>query len=150
MESTFLDVLRTTGNVSASARAAGISRRRAYLRRRQDEDFRGEWESALEEALDELEGELRRRALLGTEKPVYYAGKACGSIRSYNDNLGMFFLKNRRHNVFGEHKSRSGRRATGTDFAKHSASAREKLNYLLSDLAEVDHGSLDEFESDED
>ena len=65
--------------MSASARAAKISRRLAYERRRQDKEFHGEWDSAMEEALDELEGELRQRALSGTEKPVFYAGKACGT-----------------------------------------------------------------------
>ena len=134
--STFIDVLRTTGNVSASARAARINRRLAYERRRQDEDFRLEWDSAMEEALDELEGELRQRALIGTEKPVFYAGKACGTIRSYNDNLGMFLLKNRRHDVFGETKSRLAQSVNDEDSAIAAASAKAKLQYLLATLVD--------------
>jgi hypothetical protein len=122
--------------VSASARAASISRRLAYERRRQDEEFRLEWDSAMEEALDELEGELRQRALGGTEKPVFYAGKACGMVRSYNDNLGMFLLKNRRHEVFGENKSRLAQSVNDEDSAIAAASAREKLHYLLATLTD--------------
>ena len=134
--STFIDVLRTTGNVSASARAAKINRRLAYERRRQDEQFRLEWDSAMEEALDELEGALRQRALTGTEKPVFYAGKACGTIRSYNDNLGMFLLKNRRHDVFGENKSRLAQSVSDEDTLSAAASAKDKLHYLLSTLVD--------------
>lgn len=96
----FLDSLRESANISAAARAAGMSRRSAYNHRLQDAQFREEWDQALEEALDDLEAELRRRAMVGVEKPVYYGGKTCGVIRNYSDTLGMFLLKCRRPNVF--------------------------------------------------
>lgn len=84
----FLDVLRTTGNVSASARAANISARMAHNLRKQEEGFAQEWDLARDEALDELEAALRKRAIDGVEKPVYYAGKECGVQRSYSDSVG--------------------------------------------------------------
>jgi len=102
MRSIFLQVLRETGNASAAARKAGVSLTKAYEKKATEEKFCREWDTAIEEALDDLEGELRRRALEGTEKPVYYGGKEVGSVRSYNDNLAMFLLKSRRGHVFGD------------------------------------------------
>lgn len=136
-KSTFLDVLRTTGNVSVAARAAGVSRHTVYEHRHRDDDFRRDWDSALEEALDDLEATLLRRALEGTEKPVFYAGKTCGKIKSYNDNLGMFFLKNRRREVFGDSKSRPAREAVAGQgsAAGDAPSARDKLQQILTSFS---------------
>lgn len=98
----FLDTLRKTGSPSAAAREAGVPLHKAYEKRDKDKSFRKLWASCEDEALDDLEAELRRRAIEGTEKPVYYAGKKCGTIKSFNDNLAMFLLKARRGTVFGE------------------------------------------------
>lgn len=64
-------------------------------------------------------------ALEGTDKPVYYAGKEVGSVKSFNDNLAMFLLKSRRGQIFGEgDKSQTG----GEDFPEGSAhDPKEKL-----------------------
>jgi hypothetical protein len=64
--------------------------------RKGDPVFRAAWDDALQAALDELELELRRRAMQGVEQPVYYGGKECGRIRTYNDALGMFLLRSKR------------------------------------------------------
>ena|SRR5215207_1798964 len=48
----FLELLRETANVSASAAWAGISRRAVYKAREKSEEFREAWEDALEEATD--------------------------------------------------------------------------------------------------
>ena len=98
----FLSVLQRTGNVSAATRAARVTRSSAYEMRQRDEIFKKCWSSALEESLDDLEAELRRRAIEGTDKPIFYAGKQIGDIKSYSDALGMFLLRSRRKNVFGE------------------------------------------------
>ena len=102
MREAFLKTLKESGNVSAAARAAGVTLPRLYKKREDEPKFRKDWDAALEEALDDLEGELRRRALEGTDKPVYYAGKEVGSVKSFNDNLAMFLLKSRRGQIFGE------------------------------------------------
>ena len=98
----FLRVLKGTGNVSAAARSAEVSLHNAYLKKSNEKKFSREWDAAMEEALDDLEGELRRRALEGTEKAVYYGGEKVGSVRAYNDNLAMFLLKSRRGNIYGD------------------------------------------------
>jgi len=98
----FVDVLSTTGNVSAACRAAGVSRMSAYHRRSSNEEFANSWADAIGQSLDDLEFELRRRAVEGTDKPVYYGGEKVGDVKSYNDNLGMFLLRARRRDVVGE------------------------------------------------
>lgn len=98
----FLETLRRTGNVSSAARKAGVEISKAYSKRAQDQSFRKDWDGAIEGALDDLEEEVRRRALEGTKKPVYYAGKECGSVVSFNDNLAIFLLKAKRPQIFSE------------------------------------------------
>lgn len=127
----FLEILKTTGNVSAATRAVGMRRTSLYALRRQDEDFRKEWDSALEESLDDLKGELRRRAIEGTEKPVYYGGKECGALRSYNDNLGVFLLKGRRKKVYGKDQPARGKDGR---FVAQTKSPREKLLAKLENI----------------
>jgi len=101
----FLDALAETANVTASAAIAGIHRDTAYDHRNRDEEFRAAWESALDQAVDALEAEARRRALDGTRKPVFYRGKRAGFVREYSDTLMIFLLKAHRPNKFRERVS---------------------------------------------
>ena len=98
----FLELLRETASVKASARRVGISRQAAYKARARSEGFREAWEDALEEAIDDLEAEARRRALEGTEIPVFYDGGEVGTRRVYSDTLLIFLLKGRRREIFGD------------------------------------------------
>lgn len=84
----FLLALRTTGNVSHSARAAGIVTPQAYKLRREDADFAAAWDNALEDATDELENEARRRALQGVNEPVVYQGQLT-PLYEYGDDGKM-------------------------------------------------------------
>lgn len=123
----FIETLKQTGNVSAAARAIGVPRAKLYKKKKTDRKFSEEWQEALEEALDDLEEEVRRRALQGIEKPVYYGGKKCGSITAFNDTLAMFLLKARRPETFGEANENQ-------ESAEPLSNPREKL---LSKLAEM-------------
>jgi hypothetical protein len=89
----FLDALESSGNVTISARRAGVSRTAAYKARRGEAEFRAGWDEALEVALDDMEAEARRRGVEGWTEPVFYQGKVCGHIRKYSDALIMFLLK---------------------------------------------------------
>lgn len=132
----FLDVVRVTGNISAGARAAAVTPAQAYGHRKRDRDFRVAWDSALEAALDDLEGALRRRAVDGVEKAVYYGGKRCGASVTYSDNLGMFLLRGRRKEIFGEGRSSTaGDAAAECDVA--NLSPRERLMAKLQQMSEA-------------
>jgi hypothetical protein len=136
-EGLFLDVLRSTGNISAAARAAGVNRKAATTHKKLSSPFSDLWDNALEESLDALEGELRRRALEGTSKPVYYAGKECGSTVNFNDNLGMFLLKSRRSQVYGEEPNKN--KSQGLDDAE---GARDRLLSLMQPLLIRNHNEI--------
>lgn len=98
----FIDALKETGNVARSARAARISRTHAYRERNNSAMFREAWDEAIEEGLDYLEEEARRRAYHGVEKPVFYQGDECGYVREFSDTLMIFLLKGRRGEVYGD------------------------------------------------
>jgi hypothetical protein len=89
----FLDYLRKSPNVSKAARAAGYTRQRMYQLRDEDEKFARAWREAADESLDDAEGEVFRRAVKGTLKPVFQKGEEVGKIREYSDTLLMFWLK---------------------------------------------------------
>lgn len=89
----FLKTLANTGVVRVACVAAGVHFTTAYEHRSKDPAFAEAWDTALEEACDALEAEARRRALIGTERPVFYKGQQCGTIREYSDVLLIFLLK---------------------------------------------------------
>jgi hypothetical protein len=89
----FLRALRRTGVVRSACRAARVGRSTAYRHRESDPDFADRWDDAIETAVDGMESEARRRAVDGTEKPVFYKGEQCGTIREYSDTLLIFLLK---------------------------------------------------------
>lgn len=89
----FLRELARTGNVSLSADKAKISRPAAYAARESDPGFAAAWKDAVETSVEYLEGEARRRAYEGTQRPVYQGGKLVGKVREYSDTLLIFLLK---------------------------------------------------------
>jgi hypothetical protein len=72
----FLKKLRECGNVRQACEAAGIPRRTVYNWRNEWVTFANEWDEALEDACDILEGEAWKRAVKGR-----------------SDRLLMFLLK---------------------------------------------------------
>ena len=105
----FLEALKLTGNVSASARAAGVNEKTPHNARHKDSqaarEFSQQWDDSLEIATDALELEARRRALDGAEEPVYYRGEVVGQIQRYSDTLMIFLLKAHRPGKFRENVS---------------------------------------------
>lgn len=97
----FLEALAELGQVRAAARAVGVSPQSAYRLRRKSPAFARAWQDAMDQALDALEETLLDRAMNGVEKPVYYGGKSCGSVRQYSDALAMFLLRARRPETYG-------------------------------------------------
>ena len=83
----FLAEFAICGNVLRAAQAAGVGRRTVYDWLKQDEAFERLHAEALEDALDALEEEARRRAVDGILKPVYQGGRLVGGIREYSDTL---------------------------------------------------------------
>lgn len=72
----FLRVFRASGNASAAARAAKVSRKTVYEWRDEDADFRADFEHAREQAVEMLELIARQRALGGSDRLLEFLLKA--------------------------------------------------------------------------
>ena len=89
-EAEFLAALETTGNVSLAAEAAGISRQTVYDYQRRDPEFARRCLDAIYAAADHVLDELWRRAVHGTQVPVYYRGQVVGYKTRFNDSLLIY------------------------------------------------------------
>ena len=111
----FLRTLAATCDVSASCRAAAISREWAYVQKRSDEQFATAWADALEQSTDTLVGEVYRRATNGVEKLQFIkSGPMAGMAltdprtgkpyieREYSDTLALKLLSAHRPEVYAE------------------------------------------------
>jgi hypothetical protein len=89
----FLAELSKYGNVTQAARVVNVSRPVLYKHKRDEEDFRVEWESAARIGALALEDEARRRAYEGWEDPVFHKGEQCGTVRKFSDTLLLRLLQ---------------------------------------------------------
>ena len=95
----FIERLKATGNITLAAAGAGVTRQNVYQTRSRNKTFRRQWDEALDEAVDLLDGEARRRAT-GFKKVVWHAGKIVGEENAYDSALLMFLLKAHRPNLY--------------------------------------------------
>jgi len=98
----FLVAYGETGNITEACKIAGISNGATHLWRKFDATFIAAFAIAKEAAADRLEQEAWRRAVNGTDKPVFYKGTKCGNIRDYSDTLLIFLLKGIRPDKYRE------------------------------------------------
>lgn len=114
----FLAELALRGNVTESARVAGVARSTVYEWRAEDESFASDWDAALDEAADAMEREAWRRAIEGVDEPVFGAlgnnqgSGEIGTVRKYSDTLLIFLMKGAR-----PEKYRDRHEVTGKDGA---------------------------------
>ncbi|WP_148707815.1 helix-turn-helix domain-containing protein [Komagataeibacter melaceti] len=106
----FIEHLRKTGNISASARHAGVSRTTVHRWRAAEPEFAERWDDAEEEGIDALEQEARRRAIEGDEEYVVSMGQLVRdpktgeylTTRKRSDGLMTLLLKAHRPEKFRE------------------------------------------------
>ena len=89
----FLEKLAETCNVRESCRHAGIDRQTAYNARKSNPAFKDLWTVAIDEGVDVLRLEARRRAVEGWDEPVFQGGEKIGAVRKYSHTLLIFLLK---------------------------------------------------------
>lgn len=109
----FLELLAQTGNVTMSATEAGVHRRTAYRARASSKKFAADWDEAVEEAIDLLEAEARRRAFSGVDKPIFHAGTKIETVKEYSDTLLIFLLKAHRPDKFRDNLKVDARLSAG-------------------------------------
>lgn len=123
----FLEAFAQTANVGLSAKTAGITRQRVFQHRRASPEFAERYRHAEDDAVDALEAEMRRRAMVGTEKPIFHEGREIARIRQYSDTLAIFLAKAHRPEKFRErHHVEHGGRVGGTA----GATVRLDLSHL--------------------
>jgi len=120
----FLDIFAQAGSVSLAAKKAEIGRRTHYDWLEQPA-YKAAFEDATEDAAEALEREARRRAMLGTVRPVYYKGKPCGELREYSDVLLIFLLKGLKPEKYRENVNVNG--SLDVNLAERLIAARERL-----------------------
>jgi len=86
-------VAASGGNITRGCEAVGLDRVTVYRWRADNEEFARLWDEAKAIGIEALEDEATRRAFEGSEKPVFYMGDECGTIREYSDTLAIFLLK---------------------------------------------------------
>lgn len=92
-QAAFLAAYRECGIIGQAAAAAGLSYTAHSRWMHSDAAYGEEFRDAQEQAADRLEEEARRRAVEGTEEPVFYKGEACGKVRKYSDTLLQTLLE---------------------------------------------------------
>ena len=123
----FLKALAETCNVTAAARQIGMSRRAMYDKRDADTEFAEAWDNAVEQGIDTLEFEARRRAYEGVDEPVFHRGEECGHVRRYSDTLLMFLLRSHRPEKYRERYDVSALPPSAPTLADADSLTREQL-----------------------
>lgn len=96
------------GIVTDAARDLNISRTALYGKRLTDSEFKDQWDQAVDLGVDVIEDEAKRRALTGTEEPVFYQGEIVGYIWKKSDYcIGLVLKAHRfkyreRHEISGK------------------------------------------------
>jgi hypothetical protein len=136
----FLDALSETGNISESARIAGVPRRTVYDWRDADFQFAEAWAEAVERGVDALEDEATRRAKDGTEEPVFYQGVECGSVRKFSDTLTIFLLKGRRPDKFKDRVANTLSAPDGgaVQIDNRDSNAQREIERLQQEIASLE------------
>ena len=90
----FLAVYGELGVIKRACKVAGVGRSSHYEWMESNPEYRRAFEDAQDDAADNLEAEVYRRAVKGVRKQVgWYKGVAGGYVREYSDLLLMFALK---------------------------------------------------------
>jgi hypothetical protein len=98
----FLDAVGRLGTIHAACRDTGIARSTHYEWVARDPEYVVALREAEDVAIEAMEGEARRRAVLGTSKPVYQGGRQVGDVTEYSDTLMVFLLKALRPDKYRE------------------------------------------------
>lgn len=90
----WLKAYALTGGVRAASRKAAVDSSYHYDWLRTSSDYSLGYQLAREAYADTAEGEIRRRGIEGTLKPLSYKGKLTGDkIREYSDPLALAVVK---------------------------------------------------------
>ena len=95
-----LEAYEIYGTVAKACEVAGVPRSEHYRWLRRNRRYAARFQEAEEHAIQALETEARRRAMVGIEKPIFYKGQTITHIHSFSDGLLMFLLKAKRPDIY--------------------------------------------------
>lgn len=90
---TIVNLLTELPNLTAVCKLLGVTPNTVHTYRRNNPEFNERVNEALEYGYDMLEAEAIRRGKEGVDKPVFYQGIECGSVREYSDTLLITMMK---------------------------------------------------------
>jgi hypothetical protein len=108
----FLELYMQTAHIHKTCEILGISPRNIYRWKIDDPEFDENMRMAEQVAIMVLEDEATRRAVYGTDRPVYQGGKLAGLVREYSDALLITLLKAKAPHKY---KERFSGELTGVD-----------------------------------
>ncbi len=98
-QQTVLEAYEIYGTVVKACEVAGVARSEHY-RWLRNKRYAARFLGAEEHAIQALETEARRRAMVGIDKPIFYKGHAVTHVRAFSDGLLMFLLKAKRPDIY--------------------------------------------------
>ena len=98
----FLEAFREICIVTTAAKMAGMCAKTVYNIRDRDPVFRAAMEEVEYEVQDKIETEIRRRAMEGVDKPIFYQGKVVGTVKEYSDRLIELLAKGHMKDRYGD------------------------------------------------
>lgn len=105
---TFLTELAAHGMEQTASKVAGTTVRAVRKLCEDNSEFAYAVEAALEASADVAETELRRRAIEGVPKGIYYQGELVDVEHQYSDSLLLALVKAKRRREFGDKTEVSG------------------------------------------
>lgn len=104
----FLRELERTGNLKASAAYVGVTAQTIYAAQKRIEGFKDACDTARDKMAHTVESEMRRRAIDGVEKGVYYQGELVATELEYSDQLLTLLAKANAPDRYGKIDDRFG------------------------------------------
>ncbi len=103
-------LLENAGNVGRTCRMLEIHRRSLYDALQRDADFKRDFEKVRDDAIELAEDELRRRAIDGVDKGIWFQGERVGTEKVYSDALLRVLLAahRKRYRARLEHTGEDG------------------------------------------
>lgn len=108
-QDTFLKQYQAAGEVGTAAKAAGIHRDTHYHWLKTSRAYAAKFRDAQLIRVELLETELRRRAFVGWDEPVFYKGQICGHVRKFSDVALIFALKGEKPEKYRERVEHTGK-----------------------------------------
>lgn len=99
------EAIKLTGNITKACDMCNVSKTAAYDHKEIDPIFSKAWDQAVEDSIELMEAEARRRAVEGVLEPVYYQGVVVGEVLKYSDTLLMFMIKGAKPEKYRDNSS---------------------------------------------